>query len=356
MRICFTACHSPAGGNPQGGAGIKTIWVLPELSGSEETISKLSLGLLTGAAVIAEKVGGSITAISLGTEYVDFAEIFGKYGVSRHYFFKDPLLQFPSAEAYAAALLIKLQEEKPRLFLLGDTPTGRELAPRLAALLNAVLVTNCVKIDLSNPGQPKFYRPVYAGQLYQEIILNNDLPMLVTMDPAVLNVKEPPRKTRVETLIIEPKLPPETLKVRHLAYLPADFQKVDVADAQTIVAAGMGAASDDIFPLVEELATLLEGAIGTTRPVIDTGKIPRERLIGQTGKVVGPDFYLALGISGATHHVGGIQDSGKIVAVNRDPQAAIFRSSDIGISADLRDVLPALIKRIKQANENGEIV
>jgi electron transfer flavoprotein alpha subunit len=146
------------------------------------------------------------------------------------------------------------------------------------------------------------------------------------------------------------------VKVRHLEYLPADYRSVDVADAETVVAAGVGAATDDLLPLVEELAALLGGAVGTTRPVVDEGRIPRERMIGQTGKVVGPDFYLALGISGASHHVGGIRDSGKIVAVNRDPRAPIFRSSDFGISADLKDVLPELVKRIRRAKENGEIV
>ncbi|MFH1646542.1 MAG: FAD-binding protein [Chloroflexota bacterium] len=119
---------------------------------------------------------------------------------------------------------------------------------------------------------------------------------------------------------------------------------------------GAGAADDDILPLVEELAALLEGAIGTTRPVVDGGKIPKERLIGQTGKVVSPDFYLALGISGATHHVGGIQESGRIVAINRDPHAPIFQSADAGITADLRDVLPLLIDRIKRAKDHGEIL
>jgi electron transfer flavoprotein alpha subunit len=144
--------------------------------------------------------------------------------------------------------------------------------------------------------------------------------------------------------------------VQHLAYLPAEFQEMDVADARTIVAAGMGAATEELLPLVEELAALLEGTIGTTRPVIDIGKIPRERMIGQTGKVVGPDFYLALGISGASYHVGGIQDSGKIVAVNRDPRAPIFQNSDAGAVADLRNVLPKLIARIKKAKVDGEIL
>jgi electron transfer flavoprotein alpha subunit len=334
----------------------KTIWVLPEITGGDTEISKLSLGLLTGAGNIAAKVGGAVTAISFGDEYHDYSGIFGQYGVSKVYFFKDPLLQHFSSEAYAAAVLARIREEKPWLFLMGDTVIGRELAPRLAAFLNTGLVTGCVKINLSDAEQPKFYRPVYAGQLYQEVVMEAGRPMLVTMDPSILDIKPAAVAAAVETLVIEAKLSPEAIKVRHLEFLPADFQKVDVADAGTIVAAGMGAIDPDLFPLVEELAALLEGAIGTTRPVVDTGKIPRERMIGQTGRVVGPDFYLALGISGASHHVGGIQDSGKIVAVNRDPRAPIFQNADAGAVADLREVLPKLIARIKQAKANGEIL
>jgi electron transfer flavoprotein alpha subunit len=333
----------------------KNIWVLPELTGNEDTTNKLSLGLLTEVKDIAEKVGGAVTAIAFGDEYHDDFKVLGRYGAGRFYFFKDPLLKYFSAEAGTAALLPKIRKEKPWLFLMGDTIVGRELAPRLAALLNTGPVTGCAKIDLSDPENPIFYRPVYAGQLYQEVVLDNERTMLVTIDPAVLDVK-PAAVTAVETQVIEAKLSPESVKSKHIEFLPAEFQKVDIADARTIVAAGMGAATDDLLPLVEELAALLEGAIGTTRPVIDGGKIPRERMIGQTGKVVGPDFYLALGISGASYHVGGIQDSGRIVAVNRDPGAPIFQSADAGAVADLRDVLPRLIARIKRAKENGEVL
>jgi len=333
----------------------KTIWVFPELSGEAE-ISKVSLGLLTEARAIAEKVGAAVAAVVCGDEYHDYSEVLGNYGVSRLYFFKDPLLKYFSAEAYAAALLPRIRAEKPWLLLMGDTPVGRELAPRLAAFLNAGLVTGCVKIDLSDPEKPVFYHPVYAGQLYQEVILQVDKTMLVTMDLSALDAKPAASATNTETLIIEPDISPESVKARHLEYLPADFQKVDVTEAQTIVAAGMGAIDPDLFPLVEEMAALLKGAIGTTRPVVDTGRIPRERLIGQTGKVVGPDFYLALGVSGASHHVGGIQDAGRIVAINRDPQALIFRNADAGAVADLRAVLPRLIARIKKAKADGEIL
>ena len=332
------------------------IWVLPEIHGDKEEFSKLSLGLLTEARYLAEKVGGTVTALVFGDQPGDFSQNLGRYGIARSYFFQDPLLKYYSAGAYAAALLPRIQAEKPWLIIMANTVVGRELAPRLAVLLDAGVVSGCASIDLSQPEQPKFYRSVYGDQLYQEVVFQTDKTMLVTMDTGALDVATPTRPRVNRSLTIEPRLSRESVKTRHIEYLPADYQTVDVADADTVVSAGMGAATGELLQLVEELAGLLEGAIGTTRPVVDGGKISKERMIGQTGRVVSPEVYLALGISGATHHVGGIQDSGRIVAVNRDPQAAIFQSSDVGAAADLKDVLPVLIEKIKHAKENGEIL
>lgn len=334
----------------------KHIWVLLEITDDDREISPVSLGLLSEARSMADKVGGAVTALMFGEQSHDFAEILGKYGVNRSYFFQDPLFKYPSAEVYAAAVLPQLQNERPWLLLLAHTTIGRELAPRLAVALNTGLVSDCVRIDISESGIPAFYRPVYGGQLYQALVFETSRKMLVAMNPDILTDRPSVAATTVDTRIIGSHLDPEAVKVRHLEYLPADYKQVDITDAETIVAAGMGASTDEILPMVEELAALLGGAVGATQPVVDSGKIPRERLIGQTGKVVGPDLYLALGISGATQHVGGIQDSGKIVAVNRDPLAPVFRSSDLGLCADLKDVLPKLISRIKSAKENGEIL
>jgi electron transfer flavoprotein alpha subunit len=334
----------------------REIWVLPEITSSGEEISQLSLGLLSEARDIAEKTGGSVTALVLDDAIKDHTDVFRQYGVTRAYVFQDPLLKYFSAEAYAAAIFSKIQQDKPWMFLMGHTSVGSELAPRLAALSDTGAVTNCVRIDLSQPERPKFYRPVYADQLYEEVAFQTDRTMLITIDPGVLNIVPAAQKRAVTTQFMESKIPSGAVKVRHVDFRHAEHQTVDVADADTIVAAGMGAATDELLPLVEELASLLEGAIGTTQPVIDGGKITKERLIGQTGKVVSPEFYLALGISGATHHVGGIRESGKIVSINRDPLAPIFRSSDVGIAADLREVLPKLIERIRRAKVNGEII
>ena len=333
----------------------RDIWVLPEIDNTEE-VSKLSLGLLSEARYIAEKVGGTVTALVLGDQSPDYSEVFGQYGVTSAYLFKDPVLKYFSVEAYSAALLPKILEDKPWLFLMGHTTVGRELTPRLAALLETGLVSNCAKMDLSHPECPKFFRFVYGDQLYQEVIFQTSQAMLVTMDPRILNIAPASKTGEVKISVIEPKLSPKAIRARHLDFLPADFRTVDVADADIIASAGMGAATDELLPLVEELAGLVKGAIGTTRPVVDEGKISKERMIGQTGKVVSPELYLALGISGSIHHVGGIQDSGRIISINRDPKAPIFHNSDVGIAADIGDVLPKLIERIKQAKRDGEIL
>jgi len=334
----------------------RKIWVLPEISNKEEEIRKLSLGLLSEARYIAGEVDGTVTALVLGDQSQDYSEVFGQYGVTDAYTFIDPVLKYFSAEAYSAALLGKIQEDEPWLFLMGHTTVGKELAPRLAAFLETGLISNCARMDFSNPDEPKFFRPVYGDQLYQEVIFQTGKTMLVTMDTRVLNVTRGLQGKKVKTSVIESKLSPETIRVKHLDFLPADFRTVDVTDADVIVSAGMGAATDEVLPLVEELAGLVKGAIGTTRPVVDEEKIPKERMIGQTGKVVSPDLYLALGISGSVHHVGGMKDSGTIVSVNRDPKAPIFQNSDVGLAADLRDVLPKLIEKIKQAKRDGKIL
>jgi electron transfer flavoprotein alpha subunit len=336
--------------------GPRQIWVLPEIDNETGEITKAGLGLLSEAKDISGKAGGSVVAVILAAESRDYSGVFGRYGVDEVMVFTDPLLADYSSDAYVVALLPYLRRGEPWMFLISDGIIGRELAPRLAIQLETGLVFDGAAVDLSNPDCPVFYRYVYGDQLFQEITVPATGTIFVTMDSRVLNDTPVSQGGIVKATEIEPKLFPDVVKTQHIDFLPADFKTVDVSEADVIVSAGMGAVSDDLYPLVEELADLIEGTIGTTRPVIDEGKIPRERMIGQTGKVVSPDFYLALGISGATHHVGGIQDSRRIASINLDSQAAIFSNSDVGVAADIREVLPVLIEKIKQAKEDGEIL
>jgi electron transfer flavoprotein alpha subunit len=318
--------------------------------------SKLTLGLLSSARGAAEKQGALMTAVLFTDKPVDIPDILVQYGVSKVITYRHSLFSGFSAEAYAAALLPELIKNSPSLFLMADSPAGRELAPYLAAILDLPIVTGCVKMDFSNPEQAFFYRSVYGGQLYQELAPDTNNTILVTLNSKSLFVIPPTSPGKIEMEVIKPELSASLVKTEHLEFLAADFKTVDITEAETVIGAGMEAISNDLYPVVAELAALLEGSIGATRPVIDSGIIPRERLIGQTGKTVSPDLYLALGVSGATHHTGGIQESKKIIAVNRDPQAPIFKNADAGAVADLKDVLPLLIERIKKAKADGQVI
>lgn len=332
------------------------IWVLPELDNHTDEISPLSLGLLSEARYIADEINGTVTALVLSDKKQDYKELLDRYGVTTAYLFEDPLLEYYSPDSYSAVLLDKVRSGQPWLLLMGNTIIGKELAPRLSVLLETGLISNCVKMDLGDRNNPRFYRPLLEGQIYQEVIFQTDKTMLVTMNPGVLNITPVSQMTKAKISVIKPKLSPDILRVKHLEFLPVDFHAIDVTDADVVVSAGMGTITSDALTLVEELAGLIGGAIGTTRPVIDEGVLPKDRMIGQTGKVVKPGFYLAMGISGSTHHIGGIKDSGTIVAINNDPNAPIFRNSDLGIIDDVRNVLPKVIERIKQEKRDGTIL
>jgi electron transfer flavoprotein alpha subunit len=332
----------------------KEIWVLPEIKNDGQEISKLSLGLLSEARNIAKKVGGSVIALVLGDHNNAFPKIMQQYGVDKTYVFKHPLLKRYSLECYSMVLSAKIKTEKPWLMLMGHTTAGKELGPRLAVSLGTGVVSNCLKIDLSDIESPKYYRPIYNGQAFQEIIFETKETMVVTLNTGALNVIAYPGEIEPKSIVVEPELSSECEKARHIGLLPADFKTVDITDADVIVAAGLGTIGKEVFPLIEELAILIEGSIGTTRPVVDEGRVARERMIGQTGKIVSPRLYLGLGISGATHHIAGIQESGTIISLNKDPEAPIFQNSDVGVVADLKDILPGLIEKIRQAKKDGK--
>lgn len=324
----------------------KKIWVIPEINNPAE-ISKLSSGLLTEARLAAEKTGAQASAVIFTDSQADYGPVLRRYGIEKAHIFKNALFKNLSAEAAALCLSAKVLKEKPWLMLLGDTIMGQELAAYLAVKSGSGLVTNCLDMDFVDPDRPQFYRASMGGQIYQELVFKNSQTMIVTFETRVLNTL-PVKDGQVPAIEwIEVGLSNLLPAVCHLGFQPADFKTMDIAEAETVIGAGSGAAEAGLLPLVEELAELLEGAIGTTRPVADDGKIGKDRMIGQTGKTISPAVYLALGISGASHHLGGIQEAGKILAVNKDPQAPIFQNSDAGMVADLKVVLPRLIEKIK---------
>ena len=256
---------------------------------------------------------------------------------------------------------------RPVAVLVQDGDAGRQLAPLVAQLLGTGAVLSCS--DVAVGGQRSagdggslsealtFVKPVYGGWLEQEIKAAAGFVPVATLD---LTGVEPPEASAEAAAVaaagarvlaaagvlaaVRDSLP----RVRHLETVPPDARSVDLVHAKRIVAAGMGTANERLLAAVHELAELLEGSVGATRPVVDEGRLPKERLIGQTGRTVAPDLYVALGISGSPHHVAGVRKADRVLSVNRDARAPIFQFSDVGYVADLEAVLPALIAKIKE--------
>jgi electron transfer flavoprotein alpha subunit len=259
--------------------------------------------------------------------------------------------------AVAQALAAQVRSMGVAAVLLVDNDAGRELAPLLAFKLGAGSVLGCADVLIdSDTSSLCFVKPVYGGWLEQDVSAGVDAVVVATLDLAGVEVAEPAGGAlpSVGVLAVAADALGVGAGVQHLELLPPDSKSVDLVHARRIVAAGMGTTSGELLSAVHELAELLDGSVGATRPVVDEGRLPKERLIGQTGRSVTPDLYVALGLSGSPHHVAGVRKADTIIAVNRDPRAPIFQFSDVGYVADLERVLPALVTRIKEWRDAGE--
>ena len=256
----------------------------------------------------------------------------------------------------AAAVADLAGRTRPAAVVLADTDAGRQLAPMIAHRLGSGAVVGCsdvrVRAEPDGSGGPGrkalvFVKPVYGGWLEREIEAGNETIPVAALDLAGLEEAEslPEAMTVLEVAQAGAR---ESPRMRRIELVPPDARSVDLVHAKRIVAAGSGSASESLLAAVSELADLLGGSVAATRPVVDDGLLPKERLVGQTGKTVNPELYLALGVSGSPHHVAGVKKAERILSINRDVRAPIFQFSDIGYVADLEMVLPALVQKIKE--------
>ena len=252
--------------------------------------------------------------------------------------------------ALATALAGAVTATAATAVLVQDGDTGRQLAPLVARHLGSCAVLSCSDARPAAPGGLSFVKPVYGGWLEQEVTAAEGFIPVATLDLTGLDPSETAAAQAAAALAeaeVVSFAPEDFPRVHHLETRPPDARSVDLVHAKRIVAAGMGAAGADLLGTVRELADLLEGSVGATRPMVDEGHLPKERLIGQTGRTVAPDLYVALGISGSPHHVAGVRKAERVLSINRDVRAPIFQFSDVGYVAGLEEVLPALVAKIK---------
>jgi electron transfer flavoprotein alpha subunit len=310
-------------------------------------------GILSEASRLANTLGCSWAALCFDAATDQAIEGFSPYGTTRVTLIEAPDGICDSLEAQGKLIALAASELEARLLLLPHNDLGGALAPILASAWKSALFTEAIAYSGDNDTL-KLTRSFLGAQVAESKIWNSRNPLVLTINPRVLSAVVMPamRHTQVQVERWQPSVPTAAGLTRIIQRIPPDPHTVDVSEAEVIISAGLGC-NEKTFAQVEELTRLLNASLGVTRPVYDLGFAGFERMVGQTGKTVAPRLYLALGISGSMHHLGGIKDSRQVVSVNIDPKVPIFPNSDEGFVADLRDVLPLLIERVKAATGGG---
>jgi electron transfer flavoprotein alpha subunit len=307
-------------------------------------LKKVAFEMLGAGAELAAALGGSVEAVLLGSGLGDLPATLAQYGATRVYVADDPALEPYSSEGYTNTLSAFIGQVDPAIVLVGATAMGKDLAPRLAARLGVGLATECTALEIDG-GRLLATRPIFAGKALAKVTLSAD-PQMATVRPNVLAAPEPDatRATAGEPIAAAVG----NVRAKVVDVLGAGEGEIDVAEANIIVSGGRGVAGPEGFAPISSLARTLHGAVGASRAAVDAGWIDHGHQVGQTGKTVTPNLYIACGISGAIQHLAGMKTSKVIVAVNKDPEAPIFKLANYGIVGDLFVVVPALEKEFKK--------
>lgn len=315
--------------------------VLSIIEQREGSIKKVSYEAVSVGVLMAKELNLEFEAVVIGSEIEGLSD-FGNYGAAKITHLKNTELHNFSSSAYSDLIGNYAKESNASVIILGNTSFGNELAPRIAVKLNSACIVDCVSLAVES-GEIIATRPVYAGKALIKSKLNSDI-KIFTIRPNVFKaekISDQNSEIKVEE-ITNPNL-----KAKVVAYKKAEG-KLDVAEANIIVAGGRGMKGPEHFNLIESLANVLGAAIGASRAVVDAGWRPHSEQVGQTGKTVSPSLYIACGISGAIQHLAGMSSSKYIVAINKDKDAPIFSIADYGIAGDVFDILPALTEEIKK--------
>ena len=311
-------------------------------------LSRNALEMLAGGIKLKAKLGEAVGAALLGKELISHLQLAFAYGADQVYCAEHPLLERYQGDAYASVMHQICQRAQPRVVLLPGDSMGRELGPRLAHRLKAGFVAEFTDLDVdAASGQLQFTRQTYGGKA-MGVVQPKAFPIVAT---AKLRTIEPPTKEEGRTgeeIRVEVALEASQLKTRVLEKVQEEVTGVKLEDAKIVVSGGRGLRGPEGFKILEQLAQALKGAVGASRAATDAGWVPPSWQVGQTGKSVSPDLYLAFGISGATQHVAGISGAKNIVAINTDPEAPIYKVAQLGVVGDWKAVATKLIESCKE--------
>jgi electron transfer flavoprotein alpha subunit len=322
------------------------IWVYAEHK--EGKVKKVAFEILSEAKQMAEKKGEPLCAVLIGSGVEGMAPALGSYEAQKVYCVESNDLDTYTTGGFAKALCDLVQQEKPSILLFGASINGKDLSARVAGKLGVGLATDCTGIGLDDGGKLQIRRPMFAGKVYADVTFADASPQMASVRPNVLTAAEPDESKKPEVAKVAATVKPEDIMITVSEVTKTGGEKPDLTEADIIVSGGRGMKGPENYNILEELADVLGAVVGASRSAVDAGWRPQSDQVGQSGKVVTPNLYIAAGISGAIQHLAGMGTSKVIVAINKDPEAPIFKKADYGVVDDLFKVVPALTAECKK--------
>ena len=303
--------------------------------------------LLGEGRKLADKLGTQLSAVLLGSGVGDAAKELIAHGADNVFVVDDSSLKDFNDESYTDIFVQLIKKYKPEIILMGATTYGRSLAPRISSRINTGLTADCTKLEIDDEKKLlRQTRPAFGGNLMATILCPNHRPQMATVRPKVMKPLDPDPARQGKIIKPEVDIPKDTV-TKVLEVVKDAGEMVNLAEADIIVSGGRGIGDPKNFAMIEELAKVLGGAVGASRAAVDAGWIEYSHQVGQTGKTVGPKVYIACGISGSVQHMAGMSSSDTIVAINKNPDAPIFKIATFGIVGDVLQVVPALTNEFK---------
>ena len=331
---------------PEKAEGYKGVWIFAEQRHGK--VSPVSYELLGIGRKLAGALNTELSAVLLGAKEADAQELI-RWGADKVYHAKDALFEDFNDEPFSQMLTGLINKYRPEIVLAGATPVGRSFVPRVAARIRTGLTADCTSLQVdTETGNLMQIRPAFGGNIMATILCPNTRPQMATVRPRVMKRGQYDSNRSGEIVDIKSDGVTSRTKVLESVKEVSDVT-VNLQDADIIVSGGRGLGDLKGFKILEELAGLFGAAIGSSRAAVDEGWIPYRHQVGQTGKTVCPRIYFACGISGAVQHLVGMQSSDIIIAINKNPEAPIFNVASYGIVGDLYEIVPLLIKKIKES-------
>ncbi|MEW6774759.1 MAG: electron transfer flavoprotein subunit alpha/FixB family protein [Bdellovibrionota bacterium] len=328
----------------------KDVMIFVEHRGGE--VKKITRQLATIGKELAGKTGGKLTAVFAGSGVKGKAADLGKFGVTKVLVADHADLGNYSTEGYVAACAKAIGQEKPAIFLSGATAMGRDLSARLAQRLNTGCLTDCMGLEVNGQGLLEARRPALSGKIHMRLTIPKARPQIASVRPNTFPAS-PDGSGAAEVADVAGALDGVQIRCKLVELQTKASAKADLTEAERIVSGGRALKAPENFKILNDLADVIGATVGASRAAVDSGYAPHEMQIGQTGRVVNPELYLGFGISGAIQHLAGMRTSKVICAINKDPDAPIFKIADYGIVDDLFKVAPALTDEFKKLLAEG---